>query len=117
VVSAFNPVSALKNQIRVSQSSGFNLRRSLVVLQFVISQLLIIGTVVLISQMNYLRNKELGFRQDAIINVQIPVSEQPTAEGGESKMRTLRDELLTIPGVEATSLSNSGTFFRQHIFN
>jgi putative ABC transport system permease protein len=107
VVSAFNPVSALKNQIRVSQSSGFNLRRSLVVLQFVISQLLIIGTVVLISQMNYLRNKELGFRQDAIINVQIPVSEQPTAEGGESKMRTLRDELLTIPGVEATSLSST----------
>lgn len=72
-----------------------------------ISQLLIIGTVVLISQMNYLHNKELGFRQDAIINVQIPVSEQPTTEGGESKMRTLRDELLTIPGVEATSLSST----------
>ncbi len=106
IVSAFNPVSALKNQIHASHSSGFNLRRSLVVLQFVISQLLIIGTVVLISQMNYLRNKELGFRKDAIITLNIPVGEQPSANG-ESKMRTLRDELLTISGVEATSLSST----------
>ncbi|MBX2914359.1 MAG: ABC transporter permease [Cyclobacteriaceae bacterium] len=106
IVSAYNPVSALKNQIGIRQTSGFNLRRSLVVLQFVISQLLIIGTVVLISQMNYLRNKELGFRKDAIITVQIPVSEKPATDG-VSRMRTLRDELLTIPGVEAASLSNS----------
>lgn len=106
VVSAYNPVSALKNQIAIRQTSGFNLRRSLVVLQFVISQLLIIGTVVLISQMNYLRNKELGFRQDAIINIPIPIGEQPSTDG-VSKMRTLRNELLTIPGVEAASLSNS----------
>lgn len=106
VVSAYNPVSALKNQIAIRQTSGFNLRRSLVVLQFVISQLLIIGTVVLISQMNYLRNKELGFRQDAIINIPIPIGEQPSTDG-VGKMRTLRNELLTIPGVEAASLSNS----------
>ncbi|MBX2894887.1 MAG: ABC transporter permease [Cyclobacteriaceae bacterium] len=106
VVSAYNPVSALKNQLGNRQTSGFNLRRSLVVLQFVISQLLIIGTVVLISQINYLRNKELGFRKDAIITVQIPVSEKPATDG-VSKMRTLRNELLAIPGVEAASLSNS----------
>jgi putative ABC transport system permease protein len=79
----------------------------LVVLQFVISQLLIIATVVLISQMKYLRNKELGFRKDAIITIPIPVDEQPQFNGGVSKMRTLRDEMLTIPGVEQASLSNS----------
>ncbi|HRF34532.1 MAG TPA: ABC transporter permease [Cyclobacteriaceae bacterium] len=107
VVSGFNPVNALKNQIKTSQTSGFNLRRSLVVLQFVISQLLIIATVVLISQMKYLRNKELGFRKDAIITIPIPVDEQPQFNGGVSKMRTLRDEMLTIPGVEQASLSNS----------
>ncbi|MBX2899765.1 MAG: ABC transporter permease [Cyclobacteriaceae bacterium] len=106
VLSKYNPVSALKNQIKASHTSGFNLRRSLVVLQFVISQLLIIGTVVLISQMNYLRNKELGFRKDAIVTVNIPVAEQP-AEAGESKMRTLRTDLLTIAGVEAASLSST----------
>ena len=77
VVSGFNPVSALKNQVRANHSSGFNLRRGLVVLQFVISQLLIFGTVVLISQMNYIKNKDLGFRQDAILTLPIPEEEKP----------------------------------------
>lgn len=109
VVSGFNPVSALKNHTQAHASSGFNLRRGLVVLQFVISQLLIMGTIVLISQMNYLQKKDLGFRQEAIITLPIPVEELPvfTEPGGVSKMRTLRDELLTISGVEAASLSST----------
>jgi ABC-type antimicrobial peptide transport system permease subunit len=107
IVSGFNPISALKNQVKSSHSSGYNLRRTLVVLQFVISQILIIGTVVLISQMNYLKNKDLGFRKDAIITLPIPEEEKPVEGEGESKMRTLRNELLTIAGVEMTSLSNT----------
>jgi putative ABC transport system permease protein len=107
VVSSYNPVSALKNQIRAANSSGFNLRRGLVVLQFIISQLLIIGTVVLISQMEYLKNKDLGFNKDAIITLPIPEEEKPTEGDGVSKMRTLRTELLSIAGVEAASLSST----------
>lgn len=107
VVSGFNPVSALKNQVRTNHSSGFNLRRGLVVLQFVISQLLIIGTVVLISQMNYINNKDLGFRKDAIITLPIPEEEKPVEGDGVSKMRTLRETLLTVAGVESTSLSST----------
>ncbi len=107
VVSGFNPVRALKNQIQASQATGYNLRRGLVVLQFVISQLLIISTVVLISQMNYVQNKDLGFHKDAIITLPIP-EEEPLATGdGVSKMRRLRDELLTVAGVEKTSLSST----------
>lgn len=107
VVSSYNPVSALKNQIRATNSSGFNLRRGLVVLQFIISQLLIIGTVVLISQMNYLKNKDLGFHKDAIITLPIPEEETPIDGDRVSKMRTLRTELLSIAGVEAASLSST----------
>lgn len=107
VVSGFNPVSALKNQVRANHSSGFNLRRGLVVLQFVISQLLIIGTVVLISQMNYIKTKDLGFRKEAIITLPIPEEEKPVEGDGLSKMRTLRETLLTVAGVEATSLSST----------
>ncbi len=107
VVSGFNPVSALKNQVRANHSSGFNLRRGLVVLQFVISQLLIIGTVVLISQMNYIKNKDLGFRQEAIITLPIPEEEKQVEGHGVSKMRTLRETLLSVAGVEATSLSST----------
>jgi putative ABC transport system permease protein len=76
-------------------------------MQFIISQLLIIGTVVLISQMNYLKTKDLGFRKDAIITLPIPEEEKPVEGDGESKMRTLRNELLSVAGVEMTSLSST----------
>ncbi len=72
VVSGFKAVEALKNQISNRNSSGYYLRRVLVVFQFFISQLLIIGTLVLIKQMDYFQNKNLGFDRDAIIIVPIP---------------------------------------------
>jgi putative ABC transport system permease protein len=105
VVSGFNPVLALKNSMGNRQSSGFNLRRALVVLQFSISQFLIIGTIVLVSQMNYFMNKDLGFRKEAILTIPVPEREEPTE--GASKMRTLRNEVIRIPGVELASLSNT----------
>lgn len=107
VVSGFNPISALKNQIRATQSTGFNLRRGLVVMQFFISQLLIIGTIVLISQMNFLKTKELGFRKEAVVIVNIPEQETATEGDGISKMRALRNDLMKVAGVEATSLSST----------
>lgn len=106
VISGFNPALALKNLISNKNSSGYNLRRALVVLQFCISQLFIIGTIVVINQMNFFQSKELGFRRDAIITVPIPEEENPR-DGGTSKMRTLRDELARSAGVEMASLSST----------
>ncbi|NOT75655.1 MAG: FtsX-like permease family protein [Cyclobacteriaceae bacterium] len=106
VVSGFNPILALKNSLGNRNSSGFNLRRVLVVVQFSISQFFIIGTIVLITQMNYFQSKELGFRRDAIINVPVPVREIPSNDGS-SKMRTLRGEVARIAGVENVSLCNT----------
>jgi ABC-type antimicrobial peptide transport system permease subunit len=107
VVSGFRPAQALKNQINTRSASGFNLRRSLVVLQFVISQFFIIGTIVLIYQMSYFKKQELGFAKDAIMILPIPVIEKPVFGNGESKMRTLREELAGLAGVEAVSLNAS----------
>ena len=106
VISAYKPALALKNLISSKSSSGYALRRSLVVLQFFISQFFIIGTIVLISQMNYFQNKELGFKKDAIITIPIPESEIPATDG-TSKMRTLRNEILGIAGVEMASLCST----------
>jgi putative ABC transport system permease protein len=119
VVSSYNPVLALKNALGNKMSSGHNLRRALVIVQFCISQILIIGTIVLINQMSYLVNKDLGFKKDAIINIGIPERENPSADEGVSKMRTLRNQLQELSGVEAASLnaappssgSVSGTVF------
>ncbi len=107
VVSGFKPALALKKQISGKNSSGYNLRRSLVVLQFFISQFFIIGTIILILQMNYFQKKELGFQKDAIINIPIPEKEKPEEGDGVSKMRTLRNEVSSLAGVEKASLNNT----------
>jgi len=104
VLSGFKPALALKNQIGNRNSSGFALRKGLVVVQFVISQFFIIGTIVIISQTNYFRNKELGFRKDAILNIPIPEQESPASDSTTSKMRTLKNEVDRLSGVELSSL-------------
>lgn len=104
IVSGFKPIFAIKNQISNRNSSGFLLRRGLVVLQFFISQFFIIGTIVLVSQMNYFRSKDLGFKKDAIITIPIPENEGSGADGASSRMKTFRDEVSRIGGIELTSL-------------
>lgn len=107
VLSGFKPALALKNQVTNRSSSGYYLRQGLVVVQFVISQFFIIGTIVIISQLDYFRNKELGFRKDAVINIPIPEQEEPATDSTVSKMRTLKNEVDRLSGVELTSLCYS----------
>lgn len=107
IISGFKPVLALKNQINNKSSSGYNLRRALVVLQFFISQFFIMGTVILLSQMKYFRSQELGFSKDAVLVLPIPERESPEPGSGASKMRTLREEISRLAGVEKVSLSST----------
>lgn len=108
VISSFKPAIALKNSMGNKNSSGYLLRRSLVVVQFFISQFLIIATIVLISQMNYFKNKELGFKKDAIISLPIPIQEEfSTDSTSSSKMRTLAQQLSRLSGVDRYTLCNT----------
>jgi predicted permease len=104
VLSGFKPAQALKNQISNRNSSGFVMRKGLVIVQFFISQFFIIGTIVLISQTKYFQSKDMGFRKDAIINIPIPEQENPATDSTSSKMRSLKTEIDRIAGVEQTSL-------------
>jgi putative ABC transport system permease protein len=103
VLSGFNPLQALKNKVNASSIKGISLRRVLVVTQFSIAQILVIGTLVLIYQMNYFKNKSLGFNKDAVITVPLP---------GDSISKTridaLRNQLLQQPGIKGISASLSG---------
>ena len=101
LLSGFSPALALKNKITNRSTGGFALRRSLVVFQFVISQLLIVGTVILLAQMNFLESKDLGFSKDAVINVPIP-NNAPL-----NNKKVLKSELLRMGGVERVSLCNT----------
>jgi putative ABC transport system permease protein len=102
VLSGFNPIAALKNKITGVRSNGITLRRSLVVVQFGIAQVLVIGTIVIISQLNHFKNSPLGFDKDAVITVSLP---------GDSisrlRMTALRNEILQQPNVKSFSYSFS----------
>ena len=100
VLSGFNPINALKSKVAASSTRGISLRRGLVVLQFVIAQVLITGVLVIVSQMNYFRNADLGFAKEAIVNVHMP-----TDSVGQLRQMPLRQELLRDPGVEEFSYS------------
>ena len=64
-LSAFRPIESLKKKISRSNRSGF--RSSLVVFQFAVSVVLIIGTIVVSQQMNYIQNKDLGYDKEQLI--------------------------------------------------
>ena len=71
VLSSFAPVDVLKGQFK-GKSEGVSLRKALVVFQFVVSVVLIIGTFVVYDQMIYMQNKDLGFSTDQIMVVERP---------------------------------------------
>lgn len=100
VLSGFNPISALKNKFNKVSSGGISLRRALVVMQFCIAQLLIIGILVMISQLNYFKSKSLGFDKTAVITVPIPGDSL-----SKTRMAFLGNELRKQPGVRALSYS------------
>jgi len=100
ILSGFNPVTALKSKITSKMVGGINLRRALVILQFAIAQVLIIGMLIVVSQMNYFKNASLGFDKAAIINVPIP-----NDSASHSKMSYLRDQLLANTDIVNASFS------------
>ncbi|HEY4936250.1 MAG TPA: ABC transporter permease, partial [Puia sp.] len=69
VVSGYSPILALKNKINSASVRGISLRRSLVVLQFAISQVLIVGTLIALSQMSFVQNANLGMDKEGILIV------------------------------------------------
>jgi len=100
VLSGFDPITALKNKIAAGRVSGISLRRGLVVFQFCIAQALVIGTLVIIHQMQFFRDKSLGFDKDAILTVPFPGDSL-----SRTKLNSLRDQLLQQPGIKEVSYS------------
>ena len=64
-LSAFSPIAVLKGQVAGRKKSSF--RSTLVVFQFAISIILITGTIIIYSQLHYIRNKNLGFSKDQVL--------------------------------------------------
>ncbi|MFN4313197.1 MAG: ABC transporter permease [Chitinophagaceae bacterium] len=98
ILSGFTPLLALRNKISSASIGGISLRRTLVVTQFAISQILIIGTLVAITQMNFVRKADLGFNKEAIL-----VLSSNTDSSVYARQEALKQQWLAMPGVKAVS--------------
>jgi putative ABC transport system permease protein len=100
ILSGFNPITALKSKVTARMTGGISLRRVLVTLQFAIAHILIIGMLVVVSQMNFFRKTALGFDKETMINAPIPRD-----SASRSKIEALKYELLQSPGIAQVSFS------------
>lgn len=96
ILARFRPVLALKGKVSQKDIGGFSLRRTLVISQFAISQVLIIAMIVIAGQMHYSKTADLGFSKDAIVLLPVPMNDK-------IKMNTLRARFGAIAGVENVS--------------
>jgi len=98
VLAGFQPAVALKGKLSQRNFGGINMRRTLVVAQFVISQVLIIGMIVVIDQMQFAKQSDLGFDKEAVVMINKGIDS--TRTNGTA----LKNEISRIPGVEKVSL-------------
>ncbi|MCE7058856.1 ABC transporter permease [Dyadobacter sp. CY343] len=99
VVSGYQPILALKGKMRASGGGQANLRRGLIVLQFTISQVVLLGTLIAYMQMKHFRTMDLGFVKDEIVNVPVP-------EQNPGQLEKLRAQLENEPGIKSMSFSS-----------
>ncbi|MCB0634684.1 MAG: ABC transporter permease, partial [Lewinella sp.] len=100
VLSSFKPVLSLKGTpLGGNRKSG--LRNVLVVTQFAVSAALIISTLIISRQLNFIQNKDMGYRKEQIIVVDLADPQL------QDKLPILRDEVARIPEVEKVSIASS----------
>jgi len=100
VLSGFNPITVLKSKLTSKTAGGLSIRRVLVVFQFTIAQALILGTLIVVAQMDFFQNASMGFDKDAIVTV-------PLANDSARLVRAeaLKLLLLQQAGIKNVSLS------------
>lgn len=72
VLSRYNPIRALRYNMKLGRRKSFSLYNLLVIFQFFISQILIVSAIVVSLQTDFFRNKDLGFEKENIIMVDLP---------------------------------------------
>ncbi len=111
VMSWFEPIRALKGKIR-GISQGSLLRKTLIVAQFSTSFILIVGAVVIYQQLQYLRNKPLGFQKEQILIVPVFGSNASSISHAvdatqRGRMNTFENELMKVSHISGVTTASS----------
>lgn len=99
-LASFKPIAVLTGKPETGTRSSW-LRSILVILQFGISVFIIVGTIVVFQQLNYMLSKDLGFDKDQIMVV------QRFGEIGRDHVEAFKQEIARIPGVISSTSSTS----------
>lgn len=98
VLSAFQPIAVLKGRL----AKGFKgswLRNALVVFQFAVSIILMVGTIIIYSQLDFIRTKDIGFNRHQVMVIR-------NTEALKTQINSFRNELLQLSGV--TNITTTG---------
>ena len=99
MLSRFKPVSLLKG-LRLQNKNEFSLRKGLVIFQFTISVVMIIGTIVLFLQVHYLNHTDLGFNKDLMVVIDVNTRKART------NFEAVKNEMSKIPSVKKVSVTS-----------
>jgi putative ABC transport system permease protein len=105
VLSGAKLINILKSGLRMTSSGGL-FRRSLIVIQFTVSMILIISTIIVFQQLSYLQNKKLGYDKEHVIV--LPVSRQM-----RDQFESIKTEIGRLPQVISVSGANTTPTFVQ----
>ena len=97
VLSAFKPISVLKGRF-ASGNKGIFLRKVLVIIQFSTSIALIVGTIVIYTQINFMHTQPLGFDKNQLLVLD---------NNGDRNIPAFKQQLAEIPSIESSSISSS----------
>ena len=102
-LSGFLPSRVLKGLHGNSRLGAVGIRKGLVVFQFALSSGLIIGTAIIFNQMNFIKNKKLGFEKEQLVLITI------RDEDDQIHVERLREELIQLPRILGASASSGST--------
>ena len=103
-LSGFNPVEILRGQLRISGSS-LTVRKILVIIQFTLSTAMVISTWIVYNQLNYLKNKDLGFIKENVITLRLTTPEMV------KNLSVFKEAVLTRPGILSIGSANASIGF------
>jgi putative ABC transport system permease protein len=99
LLSRFNPVTLLKG-LKIKRAGDLSVRKALVVFQFTISTVMIIGTIVLLMQVRFLNNSNLGFDKELMLVIDVNV------EKARGNFEWVKTEMAKVPAVEHVSVTS-----------
>src|SRR5690349_3724034 len=101
-LSGFNPVNVLKGKVTARGGNAF-LRKFLVVFQFAISIFMLISTLIVFNQLQYMRNKDLGFEKERVVKLSL------NEDALRQKAQGLVDRLKQTPEVAGVGMASNAT--------